>query len=439
LAGQTSAFHHQRNYTEAGNKIHAIANSQMSRKASVPEGYAPYAYTLPVLSGGMSGFPRIATISATPALIAGSTVAGTATLTLTGESSASIITAMVGAYTLTLTPNAPELKLTLGLVGAYGFLLGGIGSLAIIDPMTGSWSMTLTPIADLKGILSVSGEFRNSDDAVTVDYQGAVYVADWGSDGFTYPAGTATSPVQSIAAADFIATKYGLKTYYVKGDFTLSRGYTNVIFNGWGPLQFNRINLNDQILDSVLFENCVVEGKLNTTAIGGEGWQATIAKVEFKGCYLQSIEDLQGICSHSQIDGLTLLNAGGWFSSSDTVIEGDNTVFDMRSTPGTTLSMDVNSGWTQVINAVTGCLLELNVKGGEVSLDASCTGGEYYLEGVGTLFNDSAMEKKENHFIWNEQSAYVREVGSTGALLYGAGGGSSPETIADAVWAKVLP
>jgi hypothetical protein len=439
LAGQTSAFNHQRDYAEAGNKIHTIANSQMSRKASVPEGYAPYAYTLPVRAGGMSGFPRIVTISATPAMIAGSTVAGDATLTLTGEASASLITTISGAYGLTLSPNTPELKLTLGLVGNYGFIFDGISALAIIDPMTGSWSMTLTPSANLKGRLSIAGEFRNSDDAVTVDYQGAVYVSDFGSDGFTYPAGTATSPVATMACADFLANKYGLRTYYINGTHTLLGNKSHCQFIGWGPLAGCTLILDDTYtLEECKFTSLIITGSQNSL-FQPYGFSANLGTEQFESCYIYSVENLAGNFLDCQFAGNIKIKPGKWISAQGAVIEGDTTYFDLQSTPGTTVSMDVASGWFQLQNSVTGCLCELNVKGGEVSLDETCTGGEYYLEGIGTLFNDSAMEKKDNHFVWNEQSTYVREVGSTGALLYGAGGGSSPVDIADAVWSKVLP
>jgi hypothetical protein len=219
----------------------------------------------------------------------------------------------------------------------------------------------------------------------------------------------------------------------------------NFEFKGWGPMQFCKLNLGGLLLDTVHFHDLVLEGTLNTTAIGGTGWQSSIARVQFDNCYLQSITNLQGVARWCQIDGPTSIAPGGWFSSSDTVIEGDFTVFNMQSTAGTTLSIDVASGWVQVDNMVAGCLAEFNFKGGELSLLSGCTGGEYYIEGVGTLFDESggggggALTKKENHLVWDEDATYVNRPGSMGEKLNDAGGGSSPETIADAVWAKVLP
>jgi hypothetical protein len=63
------------------------------------------------------------------------------------------------------------------------------------------------------------------------------------------------------------------------------------------------------------------------------------------------------------------------------------------------VSLDVNSGIITFINAVSGCLIELNLRGGEIVLDASCVGGDFYAEGYGTLYNESNMNIKDNHLL----------------------------------------
>ena len=48
---------------------------------------------------------------------------------------------------------------------------------------------------------------------------------------------------------------------------------------------------------------------------------------------------------------------------------------------------------------MAGCLIELNIAGGDITLDATCTGGEYWIEGYGAFYNDSAMTEKGNQIL----------------------------------------
>jgi len=315
-----------------------------------------------------------------------------------------LITSGTGSTTVSITTNSPLLTASLSGAGSSAFsittntpLLGALASGIASSTFTIIGSLTPFATGSLDGLAKLAGEI-----VVLNDYGGSIYLSEDGVDGIEYPAGVATYPVRTMANANYLAAKYGLKNYYIRGSYSLEQAHANTSFFGTGPIQFSKIDLANQHLDGVLFHDLTIEGQLNTPTVGGLGWQSARAKVEFHGCYLHEIVDLQGNAIGCTIDGATLIKAGGWLSGSAIVIEGDNTVFDMRSTSGTTVSMDVESGWSQFINAVTGSLIELNVKGGEVSLDASCTGGEYYVEGVGTLFNDSAMVKKDNHFIWDE-------------------------------------
>jgi len=258
-------------------------------------------------------------------------------------------------------------------------------------------------------------------------YGGVIYVDTIsGSTGVTYPKGTLAFPCKTLADALTIAEARGIRNVKFAGEITLDRAFTNYTISGLKSVNNGTVYLNNQSLDAVVFENCIVRGHLNAVAHAPDAGWGHESKVEFRSCYLEDIEHLEGIFSSCQIEGTTTLRPGGWVSSVETVIEGDNTIFDMSSTAGTVLSMDINSGWVQVINAVDGCLIELNLKGGEVSLYDSCTGGEYYLEGVGTLFNESNMTVKENHLIWDELAEYHEIEGSVGA--------KAGEDVADKVW-----
>ena len=377
-------------------------------QASIPRGYygGAGAWVQPRKGGAMSSHLTASVgVTATAHGWMGLPGAGTAAFAITTNNPAGQLI-VSGRGTANISVQALPLLMTASVSGrgsaniSFFTNAARLGALASMRGETG-FSITghLTPFAvgKMSGFAKLAGEGQ----VLEVQYQGEVYVSPFGQDGMEYPAGTATYPCRTLEGADFIASKYSLRKYNISGNYVLQHGYSNVSFSGWGPIQFCQIDVNDQVLDTVTFKDCVVTGKLNAVIVVGGGWQESLAKVDFYRCYLFEVEDLEGTARGCQVEGLTRMKAGGWFSAIETVIEGDSTIFDLRNTAGTTVSMDVSSGWSQFINAVEGCLVELNVKGGEVSFDASC--GEYYLEGVGTLFNESGMAAKENHFIWDEK------------------------------------
>jgi len=267
----------------------------------------------------------------------------------------------------------------------------------------------------VKSKLSMTGTFDNYGQLVP-DYGGKIYIADWGTDGSSYPSGTAEQPVATCSAAYALAQRYNIHEFWITGEHTLAHDPSSMTFVGWGPLDFNKIDLNGRTLSKVRFINCSLTGVMVATTVPGSGWQTNVASVTMEDCYLFEVEDLEGRLVRCTIDGTTLVKAGGWVDAAHTIIQGDNTFFDLRDTANTTVSMDIESGWAQFLNCVD-CLIELNVKGGEVSFDASCVSGFYYMEGVGTLFNDGTLTKKENHFLWDEPRSYHKEADSTGRML----------------------
>jgi hypothetical protein len=116
---------------------------------------------------------------------------------------------------------------------------------------------------------------------------------------------------------------------------------------------------------------------------------------------------------------------GSELSMVKTVIEGDFTTIDLGSTTGTVFSGDVASGSILFTNAVAGCLIELNISGGDITLDATCTGGEYWIEGYGAFYNESTMTLKGNQLLAIGEggvvAANIRQVNSVTVNGDGAG------------------
>jgi hypothetical protein len=163
------------------------------------------------------------------------------------------------------------------------------------------------------------------------------------------------------------------------------------------------------------------------------------------------MDGISGEMINCRLSGSIGIEAGKRLSGVEMVIEGDTTTIDMQSTSGTEFSCDVNSGYLLFKNAVPGSLIELNIKGGEVELDPSITGGDLYLEGVGNLFGDPSalgMNVKANHLlaletipgpVWDEQLSLHQITGSSGkALSLASSGGVDYSVLAQAVWNELL-
>jgi hypothetical protein len=403
--------------------------------AAMPRGYyAPQAWLQPqkardIASRNLTEFE----ISAEASGAMGINGAGSTTITVTTTADGQLIAQGEGSATITISASG-TLAAVLWGEGSSSFsvttsavkqaLAWGEGATDIeIDAAFQSYAT-----GKIEGVIYLAG-----DPIVDVEYGGAVYVATWGVDSTVYPAGTATHPVKTLACANTVASKYNLNTYYLNGSHTFSRNHSNEIFKGWGALANCTVTLDeDYTLENVRFEDLIILGKMNAI-FPAFGFSANLGTIQFDTCYIYAVEDLAGNFRDCQFAGNIKLKAGKWISATNSVIEGDTTYFDLRSTTGTTLSMDISSGWLQLLNSVDGCLTELNVKGGEVSFDSSNTGGEYYLEGVGTFFDESTgMTCKENHFIWDEPTSYHQKAGSTGKALTSAGSAGDP-------WSTAIP
>jgi hypothetical protein len=142
------------------------------------------------------------------------------------------------------------------------------------------------------------------------------------------------------------------------------------------------------------------------------------------------------------LNNLIKVKPGSYLSGVEMIMEGDYTTIDLQNTSGTTISLDINSGYLKIINSVPGCLIEVNLKGGEIELDESCSGGDFYAEGVGTLLGDPealGFNVKANHLIaletipgpiWDSSTADYQITGTMGKTI--------SDTVKDTV-KKIIP
>lgn len=230
------------------------------------------------------------------------------------------------------------------------------------------------------------------------EFGDGVHVASSGGTGTAFPWGTANKPVNNCADAMAIAAYYGLRTLSISGPFTLDEDLSDItlraeeVFVGRESWELEKIDLNNKTLTKAAFKGLVLTG----TLVGTD--------VEFRDCYLVDIDGLVGEAFDCRLDGNLAL--GGYFSGVGFVIEGDETTVDFLGDPTSIFSADIDSGYLFFQNMVAGSLLEVNLRGGEIELDgATCTGGDFYAEGYGTLFDEAdllgrnILTTKANHLL----------------------------------------
>ena len=229
-----------------------------------------------------------------------------------------------------------------------------------------------------------------------IGFFGAVYINIMdGVSGTTFPIGTKAYPCNNFLHARIIAAAQGLNTYIICGVLEVDVDLEKVRLVGsqsvvnYSPLS-DKIELNGHTFTEVSFEHITLNGSM----VG--------INAQYYDCYFKDVDGLSGSATQCSMVGDNTIEPGMYFSAVGLILEGDFTNLDLQSTSGTIASLDIDSGYLLFKNSVDGCLIELNLRGGEIELDYTCRGGDLYAEGYGTLFDNTyegAMNTKANHLI----------------------------------------
>lgn len=225
-----------------------------------------------------------------------------------------------------------------------------------------------------------------------------------GYSGTTFPTGTQGYPVNNGPDSILIAIRENLYNFRIDGNFVTTTDLSDYTIEGDTFLD-DGLTFNNNVYSNITFRDLRLDGVASFTG------------TEFKNCFIENINGISGEMFNCRLKDSIKVATGKTLSGIEMVIEGDNTTIDLGGVSGTTVSLDINSGYILFINSVEGCLIELNMKGGEIELDSSCTGGDFYAEGIGTLYGDPValgMNVTGNNLIDNT-------------------------TISGAVWNKQLP
>lgn len=326
---------------------------------------------------------------------------------------------------------------------------------SIFVPTLGNYNIvietTVSNLSDSSLAQMPEIEYASYNGGVTIDTVNGI-------DSSVYPYGTPLHPCKTLANSYAIRMARGFKKIYLISDLTLT-GIPDGVLDNLHIIGTTGNRTHTLIIDNVLATNCIAEN-LNVTGNFKPGsttkanncniYDATNVQVQATKCTIQG-----GTYSYTELDGCSLqgeikLVNNGILSGIDIVFEGDETTIDMQGYNNCTVSLNISSGYFKLLNSRTGCLAEFNLRGGEIELDNTCTGGYFYAEGYGTLFGNPetlGMTVKANHLvaletipgpILDETLNNHLQNGSVGkAISTSSTGGVDVDALADAISSSI--
>lgn len=312
---------------------------------------------------------------------------------------------------------------------------------------TGLWNGGVTIINEAMSKATISSAVGNKigHEIEFAAFGGGVHLDPInGTDSSEYPYGTPLFPCKTAANSYAIRIARGFNKVYLYNDLVLTGIDDGILHRvdiiGVSGFRNIKLTIDNLLITESSATNLSVTGTFKSgstvTAHNCDIEDVHNVVVDAYNSYIHSGTYYETELHKCVLEGDIKINGEGLrrFSGIDLVFEGDFTTIDMQNEP-CTISLDVNSGYFKVLNAVEGSLVELNLRGGEVELDASCIGGEFYAEGHGVLYNNSTMTIKDNHLlaletiptpIWNRDIVYHLDDGSTGRALSDAGSAGNP-------------
>lgn len=266
-----------------------------------------------------------------------------------------------------------------------------------------------------------------------------------GTDSYEYPFGTPNFPCKTVTNSYMIRMTRGFKKIFLKSDLVLSNIPDGILtdLELIGITGFRKHVITG---NNILLTNCTATN-IKITGVTKDG-----STLKIDNCETNNLENVNLVATDCFIFNGTYKNTElfrcriegdikvvdyGNFSGVNIVFNGDFSTIDCINGP-TTVSLDIDSGYVKMINAVPDCLLEFNLRGGELEIDDSCVGGDLYVEGYGKIYNSSQMNIKAINLqsdiitsgVWDIQTADHQLAGSVGkSLANGMGSSLSKEDI----------
>jgi len=270
-----------------------------------------------------------------------------------------------------------------------------------------------------------------------------------GTDSSEYPYGTPNHPCKTISNSYNIRMARGFKKVFLRSDLHLI-GIPDGILNDLELVGVTGFKTHLVTGSNVLLTNCSASN-LKITGVAKPG-----STLKLDNCDMYNLENANVVASdcfiydglynvtelfRCRVEGDITVVDGGNFSGVNVVFNGDFSSIDCMGSM-TTVSLDIDSGYVKILNSVESCLLEFNLRGGELEIDDSCIGGDLYIEGYGKLYNTSAVNIKANNLqtviipdaVWDVQTSEHQLEGSVAeALTNGMGSSLTKEDIREEI------
>lgn len=142
-----------------GGRFNQNTGEVWSKASAVPDGYsAGGAWVLPIVAGGMSSWQANPSLDGSANMLAAVTLDGTTSIALVGDGNLALVVSLSGNGDVTLV-GAGGMALTISLAGNGTATIIGDGGLSMLVPLSGAGDLAFTGAADLRGQLSMNGEW----------------------------------------------------------------------------------------------------------------------------------------------------------------------------------------------------------------------------------------------------------------------------------------
>lgn len=270
---------------------------------------------------------------------------------------------------------------------------------------TSSASATLS---DLEAI-----QYSSYQNRVTIDIVN-------GTPGTAYPIGTAETPVNTLSQAKTIAVNKGFTKLSIIGDITIGATDTVSNYDLYGQMMqhTNIILTSGRTTDMTIFRDATMSGRQN-------------GKTHYHDCELGDMSNLHCFLERCSLIGPlqmhpTAQDTGVWvncYSAGGTTLQ--STTVDMNNGP-MNLSIRNFSGKLNFINCTnSNADIGIDMISGQITIDASCTSGDFEIRGTGNVINNSTSNVTDDtsgtttitNTIWDEPVSSHTTSGSVGYVM----------------------